>query len=527
MKIRRSSITKTCLAAFFVVVVLLPLWRMLMYLGQTDIKAILASTQFSKSLRNSLFVSLISSFFSITLAFILAWCIERTTIKGKSYFSMAFTLPMLLPSVSHGMGLIILLGLNGIITNILHINWTIYGFWGIVIGSVMYSFPVAFLMISDIMKYEDSTPYEAAEVLGLSKVRQFCAITFPYMRRPMISVLFATFTMIVTDYGVPLMVGGKYTTLPVIMYQEVVGLLDFGKGSVIGSILLIPAVIAFIIDILDKNKDGVSYVTKPMDLKDDRKKNTLSYVICSLVSLLVIAPIIAFLYISFTKKYPVDTSLTITNIIKTMDLGGGRYLVNSLVISLFTALLGVSLGVATAYYTARMPSKRSKLLHLISITSLAIPGIVLGLSYILFFNGSFIYGTMIILIMVNMVHFFASPYLMIYNTFNKLNENLESVGMTLGVSRFSIFKDVILPQAKGTCIEMFSYFFVNSMMTISAVSFLATSFNKPLALMINQFQAQMLLECSAFVSFVILMINFIFKLLIQFINKRWEMRNAQ
>ena len=110
------------------------------------------------------------------------------------------------------------------------------------------------------------------------------------------------------------------------------------------------------------------------------------------------------------------------------------------------------------------------------------------------------------------MHFFASPYLMAYNTFGKINENLENVGATMGISRWCIVRDVILPQSADTILEMMSYFFVNCMMTISAVSFLATVETKPLALMIPQFEGQMQLECAAFVSLVILVVNVAMKL---------------
>ena len=154
-----------------------------------------------------------------------------------------------------------------------------------------------------------------------------------------------------------------------------------------------------------------------------------------------------------------------------------------------------------------------------SITSLAIPGIVLGLSYVMFFKGSIIYGTFAMIFLVNSMHFFASPYLMAYNTFGKINENLEDVGATMGINRWQIIKDVLLPQSTGTILEMMSYFFVNCMMTISAVSFLANVNNKPLALMITQFEGQMQMECAAFVSLIILAVNIIMKYIVFRIKK--------
>ena len=142
---------------------------------------------------------------------------------------------------------------------------------------------------------------------------------------------------------------------------------------------------------------------------------------------------------------------------------------------------------------------------------MAIPGIVLGLSYVLFFKGSWIYGSLAILILANLVHFFASPYLMIYNSLSKVNENLEAVGQTLGVSRGAIIRDVLIPLTRSTLGEMFVYFFVNSMMTISAVAFLASSRTRPLSLMITSFEATMMLESAAFVSLMILAANLLVK----------------
>ena len=117
------------------------------------------------------------------------------------------------------------------------------------------------------------------------------------------------------------------------------------------------------------------------------------------------------------------------------------------------------------------------------------------------------------------MHFFSSPYLMAYNTFGKINENLEDVGATMGISRWKVIRDVLLPQSTGTILEMMSYFFVNCMMTISAVSFLANVSNKPVALMITQFEGQMQLECAAFVSLMILVVNVAMKYVV-FVAKK-------
>lgn len=514
-----SGSVKLLLVVFWIVAIILPLVTMFSGIAAVDLDKIFGNDRFIEALLHSVSVSGISTIISVALAGSLAWCTSRTAIRFKNAFAVLFTLPMLIPSISHGMGLIILLGSNGLLTKLFSLQTTIYGFGGIVVGSVIYSFPVAYLMLLDMLRFEDSTPYEAAQVMGLSKWDRFFAITLPYLRKPLISVFFATFTMIITDYGVPLMIGGKYITLPVLMYQEVIGMLDFGKGSVIGVILLIPALIACLLDLVSRDKGNQSYVNKPFSVKPKKLRDGLSYAFCGMVSLLILCPIATFSCIAFVKKYPIDLSFSLANIEQALRMNADRYLLNSVVIALCVSVIGVLLAIVSAYFTARMPSKCSKLLHLLSITSLAIPGIVLGLSYVLFFKKTFLYGTIAILILVNTMHFFSSPYLMMYNTFGKLNAHLESVGKTLGVGRWHILKDVLLPLSRSTILEMASYFFVNSMMTISAVSFLASAQNKPVALMITQFEGQMQLECAAFVSFMILAVNLAVKGIVFFIKR--------
>jgi iron(III) transport system permease protein len=303
------------------------------------------------------------------------------------------------------------------------------------------------------------------------------------------------------------------------MYQEVIGLLNFSRGSVIGAFLLIPALVAFLFDTLSRERGGQNFVIQEKAKRTNSIRDGAALAWCFLICALIALPIVMFVFLTFVAGYPQDMSFSLANIAKTMNMGAGQYLANSLIIALGVSLLGTVLSYTIAYFTARTPGKSSKALHLVSITSLAIPGLVLGLSYVLFFKGSFIYGTLMMLILVNTVHFMASPYLMAYNSLGKLNENLEDVGRTLGISRLHIVINVLIPQTKITILEMVSYFFVNSMMTISAVSFLNTVRNKPVSLMITQFEAQLFLEAAAFVSLLILGCNFFVKCLIYLIRK--------
>lgn len=493
-----------------------PLIGMFANLDRASIASVFAQESLGLIVFRTVFSSFLVTVLSVVLAYLLAWCMERTAVRGKKWFRTLVTIPMLIPSVSIGMGVVLLGGNNGVLTNLLGLHTgSIYGLAGIVWGSVLYAFPVAFLMIDNVLRLEDSTQYEAAKVLGLSRWKQFWAITVPYLKKPLIVVAFSVFTLSFTDYGVPLMVGGKYKTLAMVMYQEVIGQLAFGKGCVYGSMLLIPAVIAFVLDYMNQSNANAAFVTRPFIIRREPLRDTLAAVYAVLAAVSSILPIIAFILLAFVKKYPSDMTFTLQNVGKTLQMGGGKYLLNSVCIALLVSVFGVLLTTVSAYFTARTKTRFTRVLHLMCMSMAAIPGVVLGLAYVLLFKGTFVYNTLAILVMVNTVHFFASPYLMMYTSMSKINLNLEGVTSTLGISRFRLLTAVLIPQCMHTIRESFSFFFVNCMMTISAVSFLANTRTKPVALMINQFEAQAQMECAAVVSLAILLVNVIVKGLLE------------
>ena len=508
-----STACKASVALILIVLVILPIVRMFSGIRISDFKTVFASPLFSEALRNSVVLSLLATAVSVVLAYVLAVCMVRTSIPGKRIFAFLLPMPMLIPSISHGIGLTTLMGNNGILTQLLGTP-SIYGPVGIVAGSVMYAFPVAYIMLSDVLRYEDLSVYEAADVLGIGKVRQFLRISLPYLKKPLIATVFSTFSLIVTDYGVPVLIGGKTYTLSSLMFSEVAAASggSFGKSTVYALFLLIPAIVAFITDMASKDKGTTAFTKRTAASRTAFPIRALSFIFCTVVACLAILPILSFAVQAFVVSYPRDMTPTLAQVQSLIDQRGLEYLVNSLVIALATALIGTALSYVTAYLTARMRSSLSRLIHLMVLTFMAVPGLVLGLSYAMTFKQTAIYGTIIIMIMVNVAHFMSSPYLMMYNSFGKMNENLEAVGQTLGIGRARMMRDVFVPQNVSTLIEMFSYLFVNCMMTISAVSFLATTTMRPLSLMISQFKDSVGgMELAAVVSLMILITNLLLK----------------
>ena len=182
MKNRTFHGLKLVVAIFLILHVICPIIALAAHISIGDISEVISSTQFGPMLWNSFISSLVTTIVSVSLALLLAWCVNRTRIRHKGVWSVIFTLPMLIPSISHGMGLTLLFGDNGFFTNLTGINIHLYGLTGIVIGATLYSCPMAFLMLTDIFQYEDFTVYEIADVLGLSKKQQLQAITYPILK---------------------------------------------------------------------------------------------------------------------------------------------------------------------------------------------------------------------------------------------------------------------------------------------------------------------------------------------------------
>lgn len=152
----------------------------------------------------------------------------------------------------------------------------------------------------------------------------------------------------------------------------------------------------------------------------------------------------------------------------------GVYL-NSLMVALLTAVIGTLISYGAALITARssISPKWKNIVEGIALVTNTIPGMVLGLAYLFAFSGSFLQNTFAILIICNMVHFFSTPYLMMKSSLAKMNASWETTAMLMGDTWTKTVVRVVTPNALSTLLEVFSYYFVNAMVTISAVIFLA------------------------------------------------------
>ncbi|MCR5229623.1 MAG: ABC transporter permease subunit, partial [Solobacterium sp.] len=327
----------------------------------------------------------------------------------------------------------------------------------------------------------------------------------------LISAFFACFTLIFSDYGIPMEIAGKVKTLPMYLYEQFMSSFQYGRGSIVGFVLLVPAVVSFVFDMIFKDQ-SVSEKQKKL-IGTERWFDIISAVFIILLCIFLFLPQLAFIILSFTKSFPNDLGITfehIANIFSnTHGVGLTAYIFNSLKLALLTALIGTGFAYLLGYLSVRKEGSLGKVIDLLALSTIAVPGLVLGIGFIFMFRstGGWFYGTILILVAVNIFHFLGSPYLLAKNCLNKINREYEVIVETLGISRRQIIAKVLIPGSVSTLIEMFSYFFLNSMITISAVAFLCTYDNQPLSILITTYEKNSNYEMQSVISLIILFLN--------------------
>ena len=479
----------------------------------SDYHYIFSQNRLPIAIFNSIAYSLAGSVISVVLATVVAYLLNKSDIKGKKWVILALTLPMLIPTLSIGLGIRNLFGEGGLLDLLFKFKYDGAGFPNLIFGAVIFTFPVAFLLVYDSLLYEDKTIYDAANTLGISSFKSFFGITLPFLKATLISAFFASFTLIFADYGLPKELAFKVDTLPMLLLEEFESNPLSGRSAVISLFLLMPAIAALVVDIF--NKEQSSGVASKSIVGPTKAFNIISICISAFVALILFVPQLVFLLISFVKRFPSDMTFTFDNYANAFSpyasVPAGPFLRNSLIISLLAGLIGTAFAYLTGYAAVRTKGVLKKVLHLLSVSTLAVPGLILGLGYVYLFKETrgWFAGTIFILVVTNIIHYFSSPYLMARNAFVKINKDYETVGDTLGISRFSLFFKVMIPNSISTIVQMFSYLFINSMITISAVSLLCFNATEitPLSVSINTYEQQGQYENQAVISAIILLVN--------------------
>lgn len=433
------------------------------------------------SIHNSLFIATTSTIITVLIAFGFAYAMTRSAMPLKGLFKIVIMIPILVPSLLPGIALVYLFGNQGLLKDLLF-GHSIYGPIGIIIGSVFFTLPHAYIIIQTALSIADARLYEAAVSLRASPWRTFWTVTVPGARYGLISAAFVVFNLVITDFGLPKVIGGQYNVLAVDIYKQVIGQQNFEMGAVVSVVLLIPALVAFAVDRLVQRRQValISARSVAFEPKPHRRFDSLWLAYCALVAVFVVGILGMCQFAAFAKLWPYDLTPSLRNYnFDLMDGGGWASYWNSINMALWTAGIGTAIIFVGAYVVEKMNgfAVGRNLFQLLAMMPMAIPGMVLGLAYIFFFNSpanplNFIYGTMAILVISTVTHFYTVGHLTALTALKQMDREFEAVSASLKQPIWKLFSRITVPVCLPALLDISIYLFVNAMTTVSAVVFL-------------------------------------------------------
>jgi iron(III) transport system permease protein len=434
-----------------------------------------------QSIQNSLAIAVISTIITVTLAFGFAYALNRSCMPFKGVFRLIAMAPILVPSLLPGIALVYLFGNQGMLKELL-LGESIYGPIGIVIGSVFFTFPHAMIIITTALAISDARLYEAAECLKANRWTIFWTVTVPGARYGLISAAFVVFNLVITDFGLPKVIGGQFNMLAVDIYKQVIGQQNFEMGAVVSVVLLVPALVAFAVDraVQKKQVAALSARSVPYQPKAKPRFDAAAFVYCSFIAVFILGLLGVCQFAALIKFWPYDLSLSLKNYaFDLMDGGGWDSYYNSIQMALLTAVFGTLVVFTGAYMVEKTRGFEAgrTLFQLLAMLPMAIPGMVLGLAYIFFFNNpanplNALYGTMAILVVCTVTHFYTVSHLTAMTALKQMDREFESVAASLKQPFTKLFRMVTVPVCLPTILDISIYLFVNAMTTVSAVVFL-------------------------------------------------------
>jgi len=451
------------------------------YIGLVHFREYFATPALQQSIWNTLFVATAVTLVTVPLAFTYAYALTRSCMPGKSVFRVLALTPILAPSLMAAISFIQWFGTQGLLKGLL-MGHSVYGPIGIILSAVYATFPHALMIVLTALLLADGRLYEAAESLRTPTRRRFFTITLPGAKYGLVSATMVVFSYTVSDFGIPKVIGGNYNVLAVDIFKQVIGQQNFNKGAVVSLVLLLPVLFAFSVDWVMRRRlqaqfssRAVPYVPRPSPGFD-----RAMLVFCSLIAVYLLAVLGMAVYTSFIKLWPYDKSFSLRHYVYGLiDAGVIVDYFNSLKMALYSALFGTVFVFLVAYLLekTRGMATLKAFVRLVATIPMAVPGLVLGLGYIFFFNHpdnplNGLYHTMGILVLSTIVHYYTSSHMTAVTALKALDDEFESVSASLKVPFYRTFFRVTVPVCLPAVLDIGRYLFVNGMVTISAVMFL-------------------------------------------------------
>jgi iron(III) transport system permease protein len=448
---------------------------------------------------NTLFLGLLVAFGTTALGLAFALIATRTAFRYKKLLRVMSVLPIITPPFVIGLALILIFGRSGALSSVLwewfgipRSRW-IYGLPGILIAQLLAFTPIAFLVLIGVVQGISPTLEEASQTLRAKSWTTFLTVTLPLMRPGLANAFLLGFVESLADFGNPLVLGGNYEVLSTKIFFAVVGAQqDQGRAAVLSIILLAFTLGAFWLQHAWLGKKVYTTVTGKGDagipLPLPRRVALASYFTAIPWALFTVAVYIIILVGAFVRSMGRDYTPTLEHFLTAFRVertDWGFYFSGSAWDSFFATMkvaalsapLTAAIGLLTAYLLTRQRFSGQRSFEFGTLLSFAIPGTVVGVSYILAFNVPpiEITGTGFVLVMCFVFRNMPVGVRSGIATLSQIDKSLDEASLTLGARSATTMRRVVLPLLRPAIVASLVYSFVRAMTAVSAVIFLVTA----------------------------------------------------
>lgn len=448
-------------------------------IGLTNYTSLLSQSSFWTALANSFTVSGISAAIATLMAFFCAYGLHFTRIRPgvKKVIQIIVLLPLFLPSITYGFAVIYSFGRLGLISQLIAPPpFSIYGFWGLLIADVIYTLPPAFLILYNAFFYVDRNFITVSKLMGDGPWQTFYMTAVRPVVGSLLSAFILSFFLSFTDFGIPVSIAGEYEVIATQLYTTMMGAIpNFGEGAVIAMAMLVPSV-ASVVMLRWVDRFNFRYnKTSKAEVSTNAFRDALYLLYYALISLALLSVFVVMFVVPFVKQWPYQPYFTLDVITRIVsDSSIWQVYEHSIGVALVSAAVGTIFCYAAALVKARsqLPLWCQTTMDSFAMITNTVPGMVLGIGFLFAMSGTPLANTFTILVLANLVHFFTTPYMMATSALSKMNAGWETTGALMGDSWIKTVSRVIVPNSLPTLLQMFQYFFVSAMVTISAVVFL-------------------------------------------------------
>jgi iron(III) transport system permease protein len=451
---------------------------------------------------NTLVLALLTATGTTFLGALMALMAERGSGRWQGPLRVLALLPIITPPFVVGLGLILLFGRAGVVNQLLESSFGIeptrwfYGMPGVLVAQLFAFTPIAFMIMRGVVQGVSPSLEEAAQMLRADRRRTFFTITLPLLKPGLANAFLVGFIESIADFGNPVVVGGQFSVLSTDIFFAIVGAqYDQGRAASLAWVLTIFALAVFAIQrgvlgrqdyttVSGKGDAGIA-MTLPNGVR-----LTIYCIALPWIAFTVVVYLFAFAG-GFVQTWGRDYTFTLNHFKTAFALEWGQFglvwagtawnsLITTLKLAGISAPLTAGLGLLIAWLLARNEFKGQGAFEFASLLAFAIPGTVLGVSYILAFNVPplELTGTGLIIVLCFMFRNLPLGVRAGTAAFRQLDRSLDEASLMLRASTSQTLFKVVLPLLKPALVAALVYSFVRAMTTVSAVIFLVTAENE-------------------------------------------------